>query len=153
MEKNKPKTSTNGTSTTKHHNRVQPVNDGTERSSSSGHRNHHHHKDHHRSRHHHDDYRHHRRRSYSSCSTCSDTSHEDFHSDISFNHYHHQNSEPGKKTITPRTRRARTPSPPKTHRSSYRDSGVGTGHDNKVMRRSGVTTDLEDVPSMFQKLS
>ncbi len=113
---------------------------------------HHHHHRHHSRRHHR--HQHHRRRSYSPCSTCSDRSRNDFHSDIGPNyqhhhhHYHRKHSEPVK-IITPRPYIPRTISPPKITRTFYRDTGIGTGLETKIMKDSSVTADLEDVPSIL----
>jgi hypothetical protein len=63
-------------------------------------------------------HRRHRRHSCSSCSTCSNCSRDEFHSDVVHSNYHHQYS------------------------------GIGTGYNRKKMKESGVTADLEDVPSM-----
>jgi hypothetical protein len=90
----------------------------------------------------------HRRHSYSSCSTCSSQSPDEFYSDVCYNYRHHyqsQYSEPLSNIMTPGNFRTRTSSPPRTRRISYGD----TGHQTKRMRDSFASTDLEDVPSML----
>ncbi len=155
MEKN-----TQPTVTRKNSNRVNPIENDDEISSLTSRSHRHHHRrqshrrpSHRRSSHHHD--RHRRHYSYSPCSTCSDRSRHDHHSDVGYHrhhHYQHQRSEPIEKIITPRTPRARTsqartPSPLKRTTAIYRDAGIGTGLETKIMKDSGVTADLEDVPS------
>jgi len=130
----------------KNSNRIKPIDDGTDISSLDEH--HHRHRRH--SRHHH--HQRHRHHSYSSCSTCSNRSHDDFYSDVGYNHHHHHykhhHSEPVHKIITPQSSRTRSPSPPKRRRAGYRDTGTGTGLETKMTRNSSVKADLEDVPSM-----
>jgi hypothetical protein len=143
MEKAAQLNSTNRNSTKKNTNRIKPADGGTDVSSLNDRHQHRRH-----SRHNRHNHRHHRRRSSSSCSTCSSQSPDEFYSDIGYSHGHHyqsQYSEPVSKINTPRNPRRRTPSPPKTHRTTYRDSG----HESKRMRDSFVATDLEDVPSML----
>jgi hypothetical protein len=151
MEKNTQHNSRGSTLTRKTSNRIQPADGGTDIFSVPGRQ--HRYGDHHsRRQSHHHQHRRHRRDSYSSCSTCSGSSYDAFHSDVGYNHHHHsqhQYSEPVHKIITSRPYKSRTPSPPRTHRSTYRDTGVGTGREKKVMRDSDVTTGFEDVPSMF----
>jgi hypothetical protein len=125
-------------STRKNSNRIEPIDDGTE-NSSNDHQNHHRHRRHSNRRHH----RRHRHHSYSSCSTCSDRSNE-FFSDVGY-HHHHQHYKSVERIITPRTIRARTPSPPRRYTRPFRNTSIGTG---VQMRDSSVTADLEDVPSM-----
>lgn len=40
-----------------------------------------------------------------------------------------------------------TPTPNKTNTSVYREIGINTGTETKIMRDSGVTADLADTPS------
>jgi hypothetical protein len=128
----------------KNSNRIKPIDNGTDISSLDEH--HHRHRRH--SRHHH--HQRHRHHSYSSCSTCSNRSHDDFYSDVGYNHHHHKHhhSEPVHKNITPQSSRTRSPSPPKRRRAGYRDTGTGTELETKTTRNSSVKADLEDVPSI-----
>ena len=149
MEKNNQKNPTAKTLGRKNSNRIH-ANDGGSDSSSYTDRQHHHgdrHRRHSRHQHHH---RRHSYSTYSTCSTCSDSSYDAFHSDVGFHHhYQHQYSEPIHKSTTPRTHKARTPSPPRIHRSTHRTTGMGTERSTKITRDSGMTTGFEKVPSMF----
>jgi hypothetical protein len=124
--------------TRKNSNRIKPVDDGTENSSTNDHHRHH-------SRHRH--HRRHRHHSCSSCSTCSDRSNE-FFSDIGYHHHHQQHFKSVERIITPRPIRTRTPSPPRRHTRTHRSTTIDTGLQTNFMRDSGVTANLEDVPSM-----
>ncbi len=131
------------TSTKKNSNRVESFDDETEINSLNG--NHHH-------RHSHRHHRHHRHHSYSPCSTCSDRSRNDFHSDLGHTHHHHnhhhQYSEQVEKPITARSFKSQSSSPRRRNRNVHREAGTGTGFDTRIMKDSGVTADLEDVPSI-----
>lgn len=138
-------------STRKNSNRIQPTDDGDDIISLNDHK--HHHRDH-QSRHHHQhqNRRHHRQYSYSSCSTCSSFS-NDSYSDAGHGHHHyrqyqHQHSVPVEKISAPRPVRSQTRSPPRVNSRVYRNTGTGSKLHGKIMKNSGVTTDLEDVPSI-----
>ncbi len=150
MEKTSEKSSTNNSASAKKNNRIRPMESKTDVSSSPNDyrrsRRHHHH---HRSRHHHHPRHrsHHRHRhSYSPCSECTYYSH-DVHHDYSHNHPHHSHSTPFPRIITPRVPKIITPTPAKINKTMYRETGVNTGNETKIMRDSSVTADLEDLPS------
>ncbi|CAF3696986.1 unnamed protein product [Rotaria sp. Silwood1] len=102
---------------------------------------HHRHGSHHHHHHHHHRRPHHRRYSSSSCSSCSD-----YFSDIHRNH-HHNHSIKLPRIITPQPLKIITPTPQKTNTSIYRDIGINTGKETKIMRDSSVTVDFIDAPN------
>ncbi|CAF1254031.1 unnamed protein product [Rotaria sordida] len=112
------------------------------------HGSHHRHDSHHQHHHHHRPHHHHhrhRRYSYSPYSEYSDYSH-DFHRD-----YHHNQSVKLPRIITPRPLKIITPTPSKINTSIYRDIGINTGNETKIMRDSSVTVDFVDVPNIADK--
>jgi hypothetical protein len=122
------------------------------------HRHHHHHhhsphqRRHHSHHHHHQQNRRQSHHSHSPCSECLRNIHNEFHREPIPHHHHHQHSEPLPKVITPNLPKIITPTPMRFERTVYRDTGINTGYETKIMRDSSVTADLEDVPCMFDYL-
>ncbi|UJR27745.1 hypothetical protein I4U23_009020 [Adineta vaga] len=162
LEKNMGKTSTPSSLTVQNVSQIKSMDDDIEISSLANHRhrhsdrylhpddrsrrNHHHHH-HQQQQHQHRShyYQHHRRhQSHSPCSICS---RDEFYSDVGYNHHghhhhhhlHHTELIPGHFVLQP------TPTHMRSSTKLYRDSGVATEHQLKIMKDSSVTADLEDI--------
>ncbi|CAF4345190.1 unnamed protein product [Rotaria sp. Silwood2] len=128
-----------------HHHRHHGHSSHRHRHSPHHHRHGSHHHHHHR---HHPSHHHHRRYSYSPCSEGSEyfsEIHRDYH------HDHHYQSVKLPRIITPQPLKIITPTPQKFNTSIYRDIGINTGNETKIMRDSSVTVDFVDVPNLADK--
>ncbi|CAF3244889.1 unnamed protein product [Rotaria socialis] len=126
-----------------HHHRH---NSHTHRHNSHHHHRHtsHHHHHHHRRPHHHH-YHHHRSPSYSDDSYDS----YDYHRGHYLDHHHQSSRLP--RIVTPQLPKIITPTPRNTNTSIFRDVGINTGTETKIMKDSGVTVDLVDVPNLADR--
>jgi len=111
------------------------------------HRRHHHHHHHHPPHHHHHHHHRHRYHLNSPDSRSPYYSHNLNH-DHHYGHHHHFQSEPFPRIITPHLPKIITPRP-KIHTTTYRETGINTGNETKIMRDSSVTADFDDIPSKF----
>ena len=102
-------------------------------------------RDHHRSRRRRHHHRSHRRSSYSSCSTCSDRNHDDVKSDVSISRFEKEQRK--LKDYKGRPIRAHTLSPKTAKAKGSRVKRNLSNVDENLLRQSGVTIGLEDVPS------
>jgi ABC-type Zn2+ transport system substrate-binding protein/surface adhesin len=136
----------------KKYNRIEPIDNKTDITSSINldktdnhqhrHHHHHHHRHHHRPHHHHH-HHHHRHRSYSPDSPSTYYSHN-------FGHHHHFHAAPIQRIVTPKFPKIITPFLPKINTKTYRDTGINTGNETKIMRDSSVTADLDDIQCKFK---
>ncbi|CAF1576651.1 unnamed protein product [Rotaria magnacalcarata] len=118
------------------------------------HNSHHHHRHtsrhhhHHRPRHHHHHHHHHHRSpSYSDDSYDSYDYHQGSYSD----HHHHHQYTSLPRIIVPQLPKIITPTPRNTNTSIFRDVGINTGAETKIMKDSGVTVDFIDAPNLADR--
>jgi hypothetical protein len=153
MELNAEKPPTNGDVSPKKNNQIKSVDTITDVSSSTARdKHHHHHRRHHHHRHypHHHHHHHHRRRRSRSPDSPSTYSSYTSHRHHGFGHHHHYHSVPLPRITTPRFPKIVTPNAPKSNTIVYRETGINTGKETKIMRDSSVTANLEDIPSKFE---